>query len=79
MKNFAEHLKSIRKAKGVTQKQVAEGTGIFERAYQKYEAGVMKPAFDSLIALADYFDVSLDFLVGRIYTVQVKKTKEERS
>ena len=62
---FAEKLKQLRKIKGVTQKQVSIGTGLSERQYQEYEYGKVKPSFDALIALADYFDVSLDYLMGR--------------
>ena len=65
MPTFGEHLKSLRKAKKVTQKIVAQVTEISERNYQDYEADKKKPGFDNLIALADYFDVSLDYLVGR--------------
>lgn len=62
MPDFHQHLKEIRKAKGSTQKQVAEYLGIKERSYQKLEAGVSKPSFDTLIALADFFGISLDYL-----------------
>ena len=62
---FNEHLKLIRKSKNVTQRDVAAAIGITERNYQSYESGAKKPGFDSLIALADFFDVSLDYLVGR--------------
>jgi len=72
MKNFSEHLKLIRISKNLTQKQVAEGIDIKESAYQRYERGAGKPAFEKLIALADYFDVSLDYLVDRDW-----KTKEK--
>ena len=65
MLTFGENLKSLRKANKVTQKDVAKSTEISERNYQDYEANVKKPGFDNLIALADYFDVSLDYLVGR--------------
>ena len=65
MFDFASHLKTLRQSKNVTQKQVAAAIGITERNYQLYEAGSQKPSFDALIALADYFDVSLDYLVGR--------------
>lgn len=65
MTTFGEHLKQIRKAKGFTQKDVATAIEITERNYQCYESGSKKPGFDSLIALADFFDISLDYLVGR--------------
>lgn len=59
------HLKSLRKSRGITQKQLAQAIGASERGIQQYELGERKPAYDMLIALADYFDVSLDYLVGR--------------
>lgn len=63
--DFKEHLKKVRKEKKCTQKQVATAIGVAERNYQEWEYGKTKPGFDSLLALADYFDVSLDYLVGR--------------
>lgn len=61
---LAKRLKELRKIRHVTQKQVAENINITERNYQRLEAGE-KPNYDNLIALADYFEVSLDYLVGR--------------
>lgn len=63
--NFGERLKQLRAVKNLTQKQLAIETETSERGIQNYEMGIRKPAFDVLIALADYFDVSLDYLVGR--------------
>lgn len=63
--NFQDRLVSIRKIHNITQKQLAVNIGLSELAIQHYEAGRRKPAFDALIALAGYFDVSLDYLVGR--------------
>ena len=57
--------KKVRTEKGFTQKQVADGLGIAEQAYQRYEYGRTVPSATVLIALADFFDVSLDYLVGR--------------
>lgn len=65
MIDFGSRLKEIRKSKGVTQKQLAVAIGASERGIQNYELNERKPAFDALIALADFFDVSLDYLVGR--------------
>ena len=61
---LSERLKELRKKRSLTQVQVASATEMAERAYQRLEAG-HKPSHDNLIALADYFDVSLDYLVGR--------------
>ena len=63
--SFAGCLKSCRKAKNISQKQIAEDLSISLRAYKYYEAGEREPTVSVLIALADYFDVSLDYLVGR--------------
>ena len=65
MQNLAVQFKKIRTEKGLTQKQVADGINIAEQAYQRYEYGRTVPSALFLIALADFFDVSLDYLVGR--------------
>lgn len=62
---FSERLVSLRKSHNLTQKQLAIEMQMSELAIQHYESQRRKPAFDVLIALADYFDVSLDYLVGR--------------
>lgn len=65
MFNFGEHLRALRQSKGITQKQLGEFTGTSERGIQNYELNQRKPTYDILVSLADYFDVSLDYLVGR--------------
>lgn len=60
-----ERLVEIRKSRNLTQKQLAAGVNISEVGLQNYENGRRKPAYDVLIALADFFDVSLDYLCGR--------------
>lgn len=62
---FAEILKKCRKNKGVTQKDVANYLGIKERSYQNYEYGNSEAPYDTLVRLADYFNVSTDYLLGR--------------
>ena len=62
---YADRLKMLRKDRGLTQKQVADALKITEVSYQRYEYGSVRPRIEMLIALADYFDVSLDYLVGR--------------
>lgn len=60
-----ERLKELRASKKLSQKQLATILQISERNYQRYEYGITEPTVSPLIALADYFDVSLDYLVGR--------------
>lgn len=62
---FSERLKEIRSASGKKQREVAEFLGMKLRGYQCYEMGEAEPSLEKLIALADYFDVSLDWLTGR--------------
>lgn len=65
MYDIASQFKRIRIEHNLTQKQVAEGIGITEQSYQRYEYGKVIPSATVLLALADYFDVSLDYLCGR--------------
>ena len=65
MSLFKARIKECRLNKKLTQAQVASACKIILRSYQRYESGDREPEIDKLIALADYFDVSLDYLVGR--------------
>ncbi len=62
---FHERLVYLRKSRNLTQKQVYESIEMSMVGYQRYEYGTREPAYQKLIALADYFDVSIDYLVGR--------------
>ena len=60
----AEALKRFRKTFHLTQKDVAEKLGITQQSYQVYE-GKSVPTATVLIKLADAYDVSVDYLIGR--------------
>lgn len=62
---LTERLKLCRKSKNVTQKQVAEYLNMTERGYQNYELGRGEPNIENLIRLANFFNVTIDYLVGR--------------
>lgn len=62
---FNEIVKKIRTERKISQPKIAEEIGVTTRQYQRYEYGENEPPLSVLIALADYFDVSLDYLVGR--------------
>mgnify|MGYP002579452488 CR=1 FL=1 len=65
MIKFAERLRELRKERHVTQKDMGEILGIQLRSYQCYESGDRRPDYEKLVALADYFDVTTDYLLGR--------------
>lgn len=65
MDDFSSRVKALRKEQGLKQAEMAEILGIKERSYQCYEYRERYPDFPGLIAIADFFNVSLDYLVGR--------------
>jgi transcriptional regulator with XRE-family HTH domain len=62
---LAKRLKECRKAKGMTQMQVATYFDITEKAYQNYELMTREPKLEILVRIADLYQVSLDYLTGR--------------
>ena len=62
---LSENLLLFRENAGLSQAAVAESIGVGVRAYQNYEYGTRVPPLETVVALADLFDVSLDELVGR--------------
>ncbi len=62
---FCENLLRLRQEKGLKQTEVASGAGLSLRAYQNYERGLREPQLSVLIALADFYGISLDELACR--------------
>ncbi|MBQ7255023.1 MAG: helix-turn-helix transcriptional regulator [Oscillospiraceae bacterium] len=62
---LAARLRQCRKEKGLSQLQVAIYCDITEKAYQNYELMTREPRLEILIRLADFYQVSLDYLTGR--------------
>ena len=62
---LAKRLKECRKARGLTQMQVATYCDITEKAYQNYELMTREPKLEILVRIADLYQVSLDYLTGR--------------
>ena len=65
MSKFSERLKQCRQAKGLRQQDVAEQLGMIYRTYRRYESGETEPTIYIALQLADFFQVSLDYLSGR--------------
>ena len=65
MVSLAEQIKELRTSRNLLQQTLADELGLSLRGYQRYERGEREPSASTLVALADYFNVSLDYLVGR--------------
>lgn len=63
--NFAERLKELRKSKKLSQGDIANVLGVTRQAVSQYETGVRKPDYEMMEVLADYFNVDMDYLLGR--------------
>jgi XRE family transcriptional regulator len=73
MRLFPNRLRDLRKSKKVFQKEIAALLDISDRQYRDYEAGKVDPPTSKTIALADYFNVSIDYLVGRTDNPEINK------
>ena len=64
MKKFSERLKELRQEKNLTQKQLANELAVTIPTLSHWECGYQEPNISQLIMLANYFEVSVDYLVG---------------
>lgn len=62
---IGDSFRRFRKERGLTQQQVADALKMYKSAYQRYEQGKVIPAATVIINLADRFNVSADYLLGR--------------
>ena len=62
---IGDSFKRFRKLRGLTQQQVADALKIQKSAYQRYEHDKVVPAATLIINLANVYNVSIDYLVGR--------------
>lgn len=74
MDKFCNNLKYLRKSKSITQQELADLLGISRQGYAKYENDLGEPDISTLIKLADYFDVSVDSLIGRTSNDEILNT-----
>ena len=59
-----ENIRAMRREKGLTQEQLAEVMGVSTASVSKWETGMAAPELSMLAALADYFEMSIDALIG---------------
>lgn len=60
---FSEKLYTLRKSKGLSQEQLAESLNVSRQAVSKWESGTAVPETEKLLAISEYFGVSVDYLI----------------
>ena len=65
MAQFDKILKLLRTEKNMSQQELADALGISKSAVNMYERGERQPTFEILESIADYFNVDIDYLLGR--------------
>jgi len=66
-------LKELRKARRISQLKLAMDLNTNQNTISRYETGKREPSIRELISLADYFEVSIDYLVGRTDLPEMNK------
>ena len=66
-------LKEIRRKKGITQLKLAMDLGMNQNSISRYETGEHEADYRTLIALADYFNVSIDYLLERTENPEINR------
>ena len=64
--NISDRIQSLRKAKGITQEQLADAVGVSRQAVSKWEAEQSVPDLERVVAMAEFFDVTTDYLMRSI-------------
>ncbi len=62
---FRQRLQQLRERKNISRIVLSELCGLHPDAVRRYERGECEPNLESLIAIAEFFEVSIDYLVGR--------------
>lgn len=81
--NMVKNLRKLRINKGISQQQLADVMGTSQQSVNKYENHNVEPDISALIKLADYFETSIDYLVGHTSPAiqniieEIEPTKEE--
>lgn len=73
MPTFSERIKALRLEQGMTQDAMGKIIGVKRDSIYTYEKGLNYPEVRNLIILADYFGVSIDYLVGRTDNPEINR------
>lgn len=75
--DFGTRLTALRKQKKLLQADLANKIGIARATYGAYEQGTRQPDFDTLEKIADFFEVSTDYLLGRSDTLALTPQEQD--
>ena len=66
-------IKELRKKKGISQLRLATDLNTTQNTISRYETGEREPGINELIKIADYFNVSVDYLIGRTENPKINR------
>lgn len=70
---YLQRMQDLREDSDLSQKQISKILNISQRCYSHYETGTRNIPLEQLIRLADYYNISLDYLVGRSNVKEIKR------
>lgn len=69
MGTFGQRLKELRNSRGISQNELSKHIGVSKSSVNMYERDEREPGFETLEAIADFFNVNMDYLLGREYHI----------
>ena len=81
MQNFKDRLRELREERGLSMKELGKKIGVSDAAVCKWENGIAEPKVSYILQLADFFECSTDFLLGRNddYASTLSEANEKQS
>ena len=73
--NISDRIQALRKSKGISQEQLADAVGVSRQAVSKWESEQASPDLERIVAMADYFDVTTDYLLRGIEPAKEQKRR----
>ena len=73
LRGVGMNLKKIRKEKGISQLKLAMELNMSQNTISRYETGEREPGINELIRIADYFNISIDYLLERTQNPHINK------
>ena len=75
--NISDRIQALRKSRGISQEQLADVLGVSRQAVSKWEAEQSSPDLERIVAMAEYFDVTTDYLLRGIEPAKEKKSRAD--